>query len=273
MVVYCITCNSAITPTIPGIKCNSCTNHYHIKCVGIDKSQYDAFKSLSGACWKCDDCLSTKSDTRPCNCCKLLPSLLDTIKNLSETVDALKQQITNLTSNLPKNDSNYDYESMVQEVTERQKRKTNIILYNMPEQDPSLNNETRKNKEAELVSDFLKLLQHDSGNERSSIPELISTPIRLGKYVTNKIRPIKLTLKEEKDVFNLLGLIKRKRRNIDAVPHFKSVHASSDKTDKQRLYYKELLNQITNRREKGELDLFIKYIRGVPTIQKKPSLN
>ena len=274
MTVFCETCKGAITPTVPGIKCNICTLYYHIKCVGITKNQFDVCKAMTGFTWKCEKCnINSNSKGESCNCCILLPGLLDTLKKLTETVETLKQQITLLSSNNSKTpDNSYEFEAVVQEVSEREKRKNKIIFYGISEQDSSLDSKNRREKDSEFLSDFLQFVNANP-NDYMTPESQILLPSRLGKFEANpnKSRPIKITLNDNQQVRNLLSLIKKNRANIEGNPRFKSIRVSLDRTSRQRHYYNELKDQIKQRLENGEENLFIKYVRGIPTIQK--SLN
>ena len=60
-------------------------------------------------------------------------------------------------------------------------------------------------------------------------------PVRLGRCDSanlSKPRPIKIVLRDEKQVCLLLNSINKKGTDINAEQCFKSVRASSDKTDK-----------------------------------------
>ena len=81
-----------------------------------------------------------------------------------------------------------------------------------------------------------------------------------------KSRPIKITLKDHNQVRNLLSLIRRNRTNIEGNSRFKSIRVSVDRTSWQRLYDNQLKNQIKQRLENREENLFIKYVRGSNTI-------
>ncbi|KAJ3652198.1 hypothetical protein Zmor_018184 [Zophobas morio] len=137
MALICDICKGGITPTVPGIKCVSCTVYFHIKCVNITKAQLDTLKSLGGTFWKGSKCLSGNNSpiAHQCNCCNILPGLLESIQKINETVEAMKQQLTspNVASN---SNSALNFENVVQQVFGPQKRKNNIILYGVPEPDP-----------------------------------------------------------------------------------------------------------------------------------------
>jgi len=87
--------------------------------------------------------------------------------------------------------------------------------------------------------------------------------LRLDK-VSNQCRPIRITLPNQHDVFNLL----KNKSKLRQSENFKNVSISTDRTLLQRQHLKSILNELNSRKSSGETDLFIKYVNNVPTVSK-----
>ncbi|KAJ3667008.1 hypothetical protein Zmor_002419 [Zophobas morio] len=252
MTVLCKICNGAVTPTVPAIKCSSCAIYFHIKCIGIDKAHFDIIKSLSGVFWKCENCRSLNNTTEAgqCNCCKLLPNLVETINKLSETVNTLQQQLLNFHSDRSNG------ETIIQEVNEKHKQAKNIIIFGSAEKaDVSIDEQIEQDR----------LFIHQ-------ILEQLNLPVQPNELNVHRIgrrnlvnlspRPIRITLKSESDVH----MIVRKFQNLRNIDLYKNISMNYDKTPKQIAYYKSVKQELTDRISRGEANLKIKYINGTPKI-------
>ncbi|CAH0560509.1 unnamed protein product [Brassicogethes aeneus] len=112
--------------------------------------------------------------------------------------------------------SGFDFEEIVQEVNERNLRKSNIIIYGIPEQECSISSSDRCNLDKSKISEVLHHL----------IPNITvdtAKPIRLGKFDATKElpRPLKIKLQGESQVFRLLSKSKVLREN----PHYSSIRS------------------------------------------------
>lgn len=89
--------------------------------------------------------------------------------------------------------------------------------------------------------------------------------MRLGKYDGKKTRPVKVC-------FSTSGtakvILKNKLNCKD-----KNIKIYSDQTPNQKLDMENLREELRQRKEKGENDLIIKYIKGVPKIIKPQPKN
>lgn len=141
-----------------------------------------------------------------------------------------------------------EYESVVQEFQERCSREKNVIITGIEE--PKLDNpERRRESDMTEVLNITKTLLPNCPN-----PVKV---MRLGKYDSNKNRPIKVSFES--------NTISRKiLQNKDKVD--KKYKIYYDQTPKQQQFLKDLQAEIKKRLENGEKDLIIKYIKGIPKI-------
>nr|CAI5827141.1 unnamed protein product [Callosobruchus analis] len=139
-------------------------------------------------------------------------------------------------------------------MNERQKRKRNLVLFGIKEQNQQLPPEQRVDTERDIARQVVSVL--DQTDDTGSI-----TPIRLGQFSTGKDRPMKITLKDEKDVFTLI----KKAKYLKNGPHNK-VSISFDFTPRQISYYKEVKAELDIRNSEGPERFRIKYFDGIPKI-------
>ena len=172
----------------------------------------------------------------------------------------LKNTITNGTPRLEK----FDFEDVIQEITERQKRKYNIIVFGAAEHAANLTKEQRQEEDKAIICDIL--------NE--TIPSVQTTdlvPKRLGRFsdLNPRPRPIKVTLSNESDVQRIIRNAKKLKGN----DKFKDMSVSLDRTPRQLAYYKKVKQELTERTNRGETNLRIRYINDVPKIISSSPLN
>jgi len=203
---------------------------------------------------------------------KLIQSFNDqnkTIKNFHNRFDDLSNQIKKISDNdnvllnnkishlelkvqnLEQNASsipNTTHFDIINEIVDRQSRSNNIILFNLPE--PTNVPETKPDIEQ------LKLIFNEM--------ELNIEPIKffqLGNLST-RIRPLKITFNNTKNVFNIL----RVQPKVRSSSEFKEIRFSSDRTIKQREQMSKLRQELETRHNNGEQNIIIKYIKGNPAI-------
>jgi len=137
---------------------------------------------------------------------------------------------------------------MFNELHDRQSREKNIILFNVPE---SINDVD----DTSLVNDILAKID---------APVAISHIVRLGK-LEPKPRPIKITCEKKSDV----RLILKSKNRLRNLPDKKFIHVTVDWTTSQRSFYNKVREQLSIRKNNGEYNIYIGYIKGVPTILQK----
>lgn len=156
--------------------------------------------------------------------------------------------------NLKENRISENTEIIISEISERQRREKNIIIYKLEEQgNGSMSNKIATDTQA--VADIIKIISPTvpTGNIRT---------YRLGRGNGNNISPLKVELASKEDVFTILkNKNKLKNHNIN-------IQISTDKTLLQRQHLKNLISELNQRKENGEDDLYIKYINGNPVITK-----
>lgn len=253
----CNHCNTNLE-TEKEIKCDLCGLYYHVKCTKLTWGETALLKSkernLSYLCNKCK--IVTKFD------------LINEINVLKQTVSELQEQVKELKeiknnksiSTVQHLSSNpiTDQNDVINELIERENRANNLVLFNID--DPICDNENEKTEDdIRKVHSVLSLLnvKIDTGLKIR----------RLGKIIENKRRPIKITLPSKEDALNAVKQ-RKKLKNLED-----KVFVSLDLTPTQRDYYKKVKEELTERCNNGDVDLYIKYINYIPVIAKKVKIN
>ncbi|CAH1970054.1 unnamed protein product [Acanthoscelides obtectus] len=177
------------------------------------------------------------------------------INALKAAIVALQNEVKALsTKNNDTKMSDSQFEDIVQEVSERQNRRCNVIIFGLKEQ----NGATKDDKPVLEKSEVVKVLTHVT-------PSITVTNIRrLGKFDENRTigRPIKVKLANVEQVSELI----KKCPSLRNSSEFKHISISTDKTPRQMNFYKTLKSELEERKNKGETNLKIKYVGGVPKI-------
>jgi len=132
------------------------------------------------------------------------------------------------------------------EERERESRKLNVILYNVPES--RAKGEEAKKEDERLIEGILEEIgAEDSGH---SVISDIAEAARLGiqRDEPSRPRPIKLVLKNTDSKNKIL----RKAKNLRDSTQFQKVGISRDKTMQERTEEKALLEERYNRKKTGE---------------------
>lgn len=234
MSANCFSCNKEVHVT-KQIKCDYCKEIFHPDCTNLTRAEINLLKSQE------------RSLKFSCETCKNLPPLLTLIKELQQAVTTLTSEINSLKENKSATtEESVIIQKVIGEINEREKRSSNIIIFNCVEEE----NVTDDIK----VNELLSTLSNDL--ETSYLKSE-----RLGKIVDGKIRPIKVSLKSKEDV---VAVLKNKKR----IGHrFKNVRISSDQTIVQRQYFKLVKEEAEKRKQNGE-NVVIKFFSGVPVIKK-----
>lgn len=231
----------------PGIQCGFCGKLFHGRCVSLSKEQLAFFGSNTAAIYKCDDCRTSntgKPNNRVDNC-ESCGVLLDAIKELQLAIETLKNEVKTLRE---RPSSSITVEDVVREVAERQSREKNIIIHGMISQ----------NKPGGDEHDAYQIIKQIAPNISS---EAIKAR-RLGSGKNGKPAPLKVQLRSRDDVFAVLKN-KRKLRELDV-----SVRITTDNTPIQMDQQRKILQQISERKKNGEEGLYMRYVKGNPTIAK-----
>ncbi|CAI6360305.1 unnamed protein product [Macrosiphum euphorbiae] len=247
--VVCNICNIQFAELDIPIKCDSCTLSAHSKCTGLSATEVKCLslknRSLKYFCDSCDQGL------------KELPELKLLIKKLLVEVENLKNMNFNSDSGYTSS-VHFSNEFIFNEINERNRCANNLLFYNIEECD-SNRLDDRISFDLVQINNVIKTILV----ETSIIPKKV---IRIGRSQAGKSRPIKVIFDSKSDVFDI---IKNKRKLSQCNSSLSSINISTDRTLYQRETMKKLREELNQRTSKGEMDLTIKFVNGVPNIVKK----
>ena len=149
-----------------------------------------------------------------------------------------------------------DLQNAVADCLEQEKRRRNIVVFNVPEQDKHLSLDEQAANDlkqiVQLIMEGLKLKIH---------PEKVA---RMGKQKEGKSRLMVVTLRDEGEKWELLKMAKRLR---DAGSKFERIYIAPDLSPAEQLRDKNLRKEMKERREAGE-DVVIYKNKVIPRSHK-----
>lgn len=279
------------------IKCNICSDWFHINCVDMDETQLDYFKEElqkeDGEKWLCVHCISSVSSNIDCvdnsasptktyveNCD---PSNIKLIidnaihlaidKHLILFRTEMKTEINNLNLKIQQLES--ENKRIKLEIDSL--KKSSSSNNNKTEMESTLNvideiNERKRRENNLIISNF-----PESSNDDENIIKLIksmninNTPdlcmdlktTRLG-HTQNNSRPrlLKATFKSN----NAAKTILRNSKQIRLINQYKSVYVNKDLTRRESLLKKHILSEFNKRKSNGE-NVYLHYHDGIPEIK------
>ena len=188
---FCGTCEEGVGVEDDRIKCHDCKRWVHFGCTSLTKKSYDFLKSSNaGIQWICPECVSNEGEPKNSLESKV-DSLMEMIRTMGAKIQALEkasrdsngqsfeERVTQLVDKR--------IEEAVEEKEEKEKRKLNLILVNVPEstkQDP-------KERHSEDLAEAKMLFEKVCAEE---IEIEVSEPVRLGQVNLGK-RPRMLRVK------------------------------------------------------------------------------
>lgn len=298
--MLCITCQRNISPNpkVATLKCMICADWHHATCTGLDLDRTNYYveeaKKELGDRWTCAKCAtedvpgnlssdlshSFSINNSPPTLIEIqkmfervidnrlsifnsniqksindLSSAIETISTKLAKLDAENAQLRTELSHLKNKESTYLNDSsaanIINEINEQTIRANNLIMYNVNES-LSKNIETRIKDDTVAVYNFFSKDEHITSN--------IKKIIRIGKLSSTKTRPIKI-------IFNNNNIPKTILTSFDKYKdNNPNVKVKSDLTELQRNYLNKLYRELNERKNNGENNLSIKYIRNIPQI-------
>ena len=240
-------------PTNVYIQCELCLSWFHTVCVDIADDAYLWLKKLTGTRWFCDGCNPK------------LENLMEKANSIEAETKVLKTDMTNVMDRLQKVEKKLEGSvhkeigSALNERTDIERRKMNLIVFNLPE--PEMPSETPNNawdlpeKIEKDIASITKILEDELQIEIKE-EELIVDARRLGKKpdkgteANTKPRPLKIIFREMAKKREVLTAAKKLRQSDNAVA--KKLFINPDLTEAQRKLDKDLREKMWQRRENGE---------------------
>ena len=131
--------------------------------------------------------------------------------------------------------------NIVQELEDKQRRKNNVLFFNIPESNASNSLEANINYASKLCKDTFNL------------DVQILKAFRLGKKVPNKYRPLPVQFENE----NAKSKILAKSYLLKSTESYSGIYVSADMTTSERTKHR-LVNELKARRARGESNIIIR---------------
>lgn len=203
------------------IECSECRQWFHRICGNLDEEEFAVLhRGNQGIIWKCLECLTVKGNE------------VKRLMRLEERLDAMMSLVTSKFDNLEQTllaimveriDKKIEekleqkveiieeristkFEKKMEEDEERDRRKNNLVLWNIPESDKT-ESEERKLEDLKKVEETVhKVMSVEEG-------EFIN-PIRIGKVGGSKPRLLKVTVRNQEKRGNILRHASRLNHNV-----------------------------------------------------------
>lgn len=226
------------------VTCSVCRDNFYHLCVELSIAELRSIKAKKNIRWACMECSSLGND---------IDELKALIISLKKEIEVLRVNVVKVSEN---SNSGFDFEEAIQEFNERSKRKSNLVLFGIPEPDNTVVNHERQNHDKNEVQRVIQFISPDLNISNTSLT-------RLGKYDPTKAypRPIKISLDSEQLVHKVIKNANKLRNS-----QYNNIKLSFDRTPRQIEYYRSVKSQLTERQSQGESNLKIKYIKGIPSI-------
>lgn len=298
----CPICVRSVLDSHRGIGCEGdCERWFHMDCIKMSLSEYNKFANDKNLKWYClrADCkptamqplnstLSTLSNLLDkmnaidlkLNALMEVPAKIDQIQsNISQINDKLDNVDTRLTGVETHIDgletritaleginmaTDQSAEEVFAELNDRKKRSKNVIIYNLSE---SLSTSTQARVSSDTSN--VKILLSKFVPNEASIPFKCT---RIGRASRDKARPLKVVFETDRLPRSLCSGFSQ-AEIAKTHPDLSNVNVSYDRTEKERKHLASLRAKLQARLDKGEKDITIRYINGIPTITQVKSKN
>jgi hypothetical protein len=262
-VFQCIYCDSACEEIDDNcIECFVCKNWSHQKCAKVPDEIFKSLTDLGCLQWVCQPCMESKQEAQSRDDARLeaLLSLIPMVHAMSARMESIEKGLMGEKLE-EKIEEVVDRKlaEMLQEQMEVEKRKCNLVIWNLKES-TKLEIEDKKKDDLTAVKSLLsKVVQLEEGD--------VVEPIRLGKGTQLGTRPrlLRVTLKSEEKKKEILKKAPDLNKNVR--DQAKRIFINPDYTQKQREQQKKLREEKKRRTDEGEQNLAI---RNGKIVQVKP---
>lgn len=268
----CTKCNKFVSEDDKALECHDCSKWAHTSCLNVTAAEYRTFQKYDNVHWYCDACKLIADDRGKAN--KAIASLEAKIDLVLTKVEdkcsraEVKDIVGEVMEEKMANEVAKQVEAYISEKEDVEKRKKNIMMFNVPESESDTIAERIDHDKNLAESVFLLTAEDD-------LRPMTSNPKRFGKREAGKNRPLRVTLDSHNAVFGHLkksSTLKELTDLSDSMNFAKKVVLAPDLTVKQRQSRKSLVDELKERRENGEQNLKIFRGRIVTTAAQGPGM-
>ena len=256
----CLKCEKQVAKNAKAVKCSLCSLYIHISCTSeITDDVYNFMKTQenSGFKWFCHACrnVSAKFSSDMAVLNARIDKVQDEVKtnttNISEnktSIENLNAEVNKCKADIKNNNDDCKNEIFV-ELQERERRKNNIIIHNLPEPAPEIRDgNERKEADKENVILLLSTLDENFDYEND-----VKYMFRIGEK-SDRDRPVTISFKknDRKDDF-----ISKSHKLADS--NYSQISISTDLTKRQRKEQKDLETEAAKKNESLSREDFLKF--------------
>ena len=254
----CGTCSKNCDDENCGVLCELCLSWYHIVCVDMARAGYDWLKKMPGTRWFCNMC-NSKVD-----------KVMEKANSLEVETNILKTDMSDVKTRLEKVEKKLagsvkqEIGSALSEQADIEKRKMNLVVFNLPEPKNTENTVWDNPRKIEEDTKALKAIIEDELH--INLPETAMVSVRrLGKLDTEsdsakkgipKPRPVKIVFADLQKKRNILSEAKMLRKCTSEVAQ--KLFINPDLTPEQRKIDQELRKEMWRRRSENNENVVIR---------------
>lgn len=238
----CLKCDQELSDQKEALACDSCERKMHRACTGLTASEIRVMELRNNRQLKffCQDCLEGLAALPKVH--KHLWDLQTQVKKLQDKVNSLEDSSSR--TNMETSNSEPVSESVIKEISDRQQRACNLMIFNLK----------KSGDDKQLLTNLFEEIGATSVQIRQAS--------RVGKPNRNGHQALKVILTSPEDVKHVLKCKSKLDRS-------RAIYVNADLTPDQRAYLNLVRTQLKDRIAGGESNLTIAYVNGVPQIITK----
>ena len=245
----CGKCKLDCTDMQKSTMCELCNIWHHIICVEIDENVYKLMQETKGIMWFCESCQNKASES-----ITKTASLEAQTKSLQSEVVELEKRVS-VVENKLNGSVDKEISEAINEKTDRERRKMNLVFYNFPE--PVISPQIEWNIEQKVEADIKSVTALIEGEFHIHVNTRICDARRLGaKKADGKSRPLRVQFTELNVKRDVLSNAKKLRDSGNAV--YKGVFINPDLTYAQRQKDRTLRDEMWRRRVELKENVVVK---------------
>ena len=254
----CLKCEDALGENDEVIECHGCKDWCHKACSSLTAAQYSCLQGggnfIQWFCQKCrgkegEEQSRTRLEAQMAGLMRMMMTVTEKLGRLEAEYSSQKKIEEKIEKIVDKKVQEY-----LEEKEEKEKRKLNIIVCNLPESTEE-NPEARKEDDMDRVRDLITTISDVPGED-------INNPVRLGQIqIGSQARPrlLRMEVRNEESKKKILQNASKLRKHKPNTASKDFIYINNDYTPKQRDHIKELRQELKKRTDDGEKDLMISY--------------
>ena len=263
----CRVCKEGVSKEIDGLQCDMCNAWVHSdeECSDLTKTQFKFIKKCTNPAIQYICMICRDTDTEAQNAQPIVRDAIAKntakIDSVGESVEQLKKQneeILALIKDKCKADDGIKQHvtEVVKNQKEKDERKYNLILYNIPESDPKVTLAQAELEDVQNVKNIFKFVcpsVDNSGLLSKSVTRCGSKRVPNAEFPNPKPRPIKVVLQSPSEA----ALIRKNARKLKDNDGLNHVGISEDKPYNERVEDRKLRSELLRRRNENKEDVVI----------------